>query len=65
MRLRRSMSASFEVLMWKGRIAVESVAADACAGSKLAAPAAADAARTARRVADGSISDMPLCSVGK
>ena len=34
------------------------VAADACAGSKLAAPAAADPARTVRRVADGSISGM-------
>jgi hypothetical protein len=64
-RLRSSISASLEVSMWKGRIAVESVAAEACAGSRLAAPTAADAARTARRVYGEGISDMIILLGGK
>jgi hypothetical protein len=62
MRLRSSTSSASGTLMRNGRIAalvlVSSTAAVAWVGSKLAAPAAADVARTPRRVAD--VLDMTL-----
>src|ERR1700682_2352071 len=63
MRLRRSSSASFEAVKRKGRIALGSVAED---GSTLAAPPAAEAARTAPGVCDEKVlSDMIALLGGK
>src|SRR5262245_61045282 len=62
MRRRRSTSCSSGTLTLKGRIVLSSAAAAKCAGQKLRAPAAAEMARTSRRVDD--VAHMAVSLVG-
>src|ERR1700730_7385114 len=55
MRLRKSARSASGTLTRKGRIAVSPAAAAICAGSRLTAPAAADAARKLRRPSSGNL----------
>src|SRR3954447_7934502 len=58
MRRRRSARASSEALKWNGRIALVSAACATLAGRTFKAPAAAEAARTSRRVGYDDGCDM-------
>src|SRR5215471_5516663 len=63
MRRRRSTSASSGTLMRKGRIVLSSAAAAEFPDKRLTAPAAAEVARTSRRV--GDVSDMTFSFVAR
>src|SRR5215218_11146227 len=52
MRRRRSTSVSSGTLIWNRRIALPSAPQATCSGNKLTAAAAAEVARTSRRVGD-------------
>ena len=57
-RRRRSTSSASGTWTWKGRMALLSVAAARCSGSRLTAPAVAAMARRLRRVGENDVADM-------